>query len=283
MSVVAPAQAVAGRDVQPAPGPRPKRRTRLKPKAQRTLRGVAGVVIAIAVWAVVTGAELIDTSVFPTIPAFVQALADSWPDLLRSLGVTLQSWALGVSVATVLGVGLGVLVGRSFWADAFSDVVVRALRPLPSLALIPIAILIAGLGVTMTASLVAIASFWPIFINTRYAARQVEPRLLDSGRAVGLSGWSLLYRVIAPAMAPAVITGIRVAVGMAIVVTVSVQLVAGTGGLGGYVVMSQVNGLNDQVFVGAAAGGVLGLLLNNGFIAITRRLLPWSATTRGGA
>lgn len=279
MSTAAPGVVQGSAPTASAPGPR----SRMRPRRQRAWRGAAGLGAAVAVWAVLTGSGLVEASVFPTVPAFLRALADSWRELLLSLGVTLQSWGLGITTGLVLGVGLGVLVGRCSWADATSDVVVRMLRPLPSLALIPIAILLAGLGVTMTASLVAFASFWPIFINTRYAVRQIEPRLLDSGRAVGLTGWSLMRRVIAPAIAPAVITGVRVSVGIAIVVTVSIQLVAGTGGLGGYVLDAQINGLTDRVYVGAATGGVLGLVLNNLFVAVTRRLLPWSATSRGGA
>lgn len=254
----------------------------LSPRWRRAVRAVVGVAIAIGAWAAVTSSGIVDTAVFPTVPAFLQALADSWTDLLQGMGVTLQSWALGMLVGTVLGVTLGVIVGRSYWADASSDIVVRMLRPMPSLALIPVAVLVAGLGVAMTASLVAFTSFWPIFINTRYAVRQIEPRLLDSGKAIGLSGWSLIRLVIAPAIAPGVVTGIRVSVGIAIVVTVSVQLVAGTGGLGGYVLNAQTSGLTSQVFVGAAAGGLLGWLLNSLFLVATRRVMPWQAAMRGG-
>ncbi len=261
----------------------PAPRQRIRPRWRRGVRAVIGVGVAIGLWAVITASGAVDTTVFPTVPAFVSALADSWRDLLLSFGPTLQSWALGMVVGAALGITLGVIVGRFYWADASTDIIVRLLRPLPSLALIPIAVLLAGLGITMTASLVAFASFWPIFINTRYAVRQIEPRLLDSGRAVGLSGWSLVRLVIAPAIAPAVVTGIRISVGIAIVVTVSVQLVAGTGGLGGYVLSAQTNGLTDQVFVGVAAGGLLGWLLNGLFLVVARKLMPWQAALGGGS
>jgi len=277
IGVAASADAVPA---SPAPsGPRKG----VNPRWRRGGRAVIGVAVAIGLWAVVTSSGAVDTTIFPTVPAFVGALADSWRELLVSFEATLLSWALGMVVGTALGIVLGVIVGRSYWADASSDIIVRMLRPLPSLALIPIAVLVAGLGVTMTASLVAFASFWPIFINTRYAVRQIEPRLLDSGRAVGLSGWSLVARVIAPAIAPAVVTGVRVSVGIAIVVTVSVQLVAGTGGLGGYVLDAQTSGLTNQVFVGVAGGGVLGWLLNGVFLVAARKLMPWQAARGAGA
>ncbi len=267
--------------VMPASTVPPAHRQRIRPRWRRGVRAVVGVGVAIGLWAVITASGAVDTTVFPTVPAFVGALADSWRDLLLSFGPTLQSWALGMVIGAALGITLGVIVGRSYWADASTDIIVRMLRPLPSLALIPIAVLVAGLGITMTASLVAFASFWPIFINTRYAVRQIEPRLLDSGRAVGLSGGSLVRLVIAPAITPAVVTGVRVSVGIAIVVTVSVQLVAGTGGLGGYVLSAQTSGLTNQVFVGVAAGGLLGWLLNGLFLVAARRLMPWQAALGG--
>jgi ABC-type nitrate/sulfonate/bicarbonate transport system permease component len=273
----------ASADAVPASPARSGARKGVNPRWRRGGRAVTGVAIAIGLWAAVTASGAVDTTIFPTVPAFVGALADSWRELLVSFEATLQSWALGMVVGAALGIILGVIVGRSYWADASSDIIVRMLRPLPSLALIPIAVLVAGLGITMTASLVAFASFWPIFINTRYAVRQIEPRLLDSGRAVGLSGWSLVTRVIAPAIAPAVVTGVRVSVGIAIVVTVSVQLVAGTGGLGGYVLNAQTSGLTNQVFVGVAAGGVLGWLLNGVFLLAARKLMPWQAARGSGA
>jgi len=158
------------------------------------------------------------------------------------------------------------------------------MRPLPSLALIPIAILLAGLSTRMTAGLVAFAAFWPVFINTRYATRQVDPQLLDTGRALGFGRWELIWRVVVPSVAPAVATGVRVAAGVAIVVTISVELVAGTGGLGGYVLKEEQGGSTTAMaamYAGIVVGGLLGWLLSYGIGAVARRALRWD--TAAGA
>lgn len=266
-----------------APPARPRTGSRMKPWGRRSLRAMLGVGIAIGIWAAITASGTVDTTIFPTVPSFVGALASSWHELLLAIGDTVGTWALGLAAGGFLAVVLGIVVGTSYWADALTDIIVRVLRPLPSLALIPVAVLLLGLDITMAAALVAYATFWPIFVNTRYAARQIEPRLLDSGRALGLTGFNLVRRVILPAIAPGVATGVRVAVGIGIVVTVSVQLVSGIGGLGGYVLTAQTNGLTSEVFVGAAAGGLLGWLLNGLCLGLTRWLLPWQAAMGGRA
>ncbi|MFB9832599.1 ABC transporter permease [Actinoallomurus acaciae] len=254
-----------------------------RPRLRRRLRGAAGVVVVLAVWALLTETGVLDTQNLPTIPAVLSALGDSATDILASLGTTLEAMFIGLVVASVAGGALGLAVGLSAWADAATDVIVRMMRPMPSLALIPVAILLAGLGTTMTSGLVTFAAFWPVFINARYGARQVEPRLLDTGRALHFGRWELIWRVVVPSTAPAITTGVRIAVSMALVVTVSVELVAGTGGLGGYVLAAEQGGSIPQMYAGIIVGGAVGWLLNLAFTAVTRRALRWeAATARGG-
>ena len=247
----------------------------MTPRTARRMRGVVGVGIALLIWALVSLSGLVSTQDLPGIPAVAAALAGSSGEIGASLGTTLSALLAGLAIAAVAGSVLGVAVGLSVWADAATDVIVRMMRPLPSLALIPIAILLAGLGIEMTAGLVAFAAFWPVFINARYAARQVEPRLLDTGRCLGFSRWALVTRIVVPSTAPAIATGIRVAVGIATVVTVSVELVAGTGGLGGYVLAAEQGGSLPQMYAGIVVGGILGWALNQIFAIASRRVLRW--------
>jgi NitT/TauT family transport system permease protein len=238
---------------------------------------VAGVVLAIGLWVLLTQPGLLSSQEFPTVQAIAAALASSLGPLASSLGATLASLLIGLAIASAAGAVLGVAVGSSVWADAGTDVIVRMMRPLPSLALIPIAILLAGLGTTMTSGLVAFAAFWPVFINTRYATRQVEPQLLDTGRALGFGRLELIWRVVVPGVAPAVATGIRVAAGVATVVTISVELVAGTGGLGGYVLNAGQGGSTAVMYAGIVVGGLVGWLLSYGVGALARKALRWDA------
>jgi ABC-type nitrate/sulfonate/bicarbonate transport system permease component len=238
-------------------------------------------VIAFAVWAVVTETGLIHTTNLPTIPAVASALGDSFGDIVSGLGATLASVLIGLVIASVAGAVAGIAVGLSGWADAATDVLVRMMRPMPSLALIPIAILLWGLGVTMTSGLVAFSAFWPVFINARYGVRQVEARLLDVGRSMSFSRWELIWRIVVPHTLPSIVTGIRIAVGIATVVTISVELVAGTGGLGGFVMEAEQGGSIPQMYAGIVVGGIVGWLLNLAFATAGRRLLRWESAASG--
>ena len=270
----------AGLTAQCAAPPERARSDRLR-RLGRPLRAVVGVAVAVLAWAAVTSGGLVDTTTFPTVPAFFEAAVDSRAELLDAVVVTLHTWALGLVGGAAVGVVLGTFVGRVWWADALSDLLVRVLRPLPSLALIPVAVLLLGLGTQMAASLVAYATFWPVFINTRYAVRQIEPQLLDTARSLGLGRAGLIRRVLLPAIAPGVATGVRIAMSIGIVVTVSVQLVSGGAGLGGFVRDAQANSLTVNVFVGAFVGGLLGWLLNIVFLKIVRVVIPWQPAAWG--
>ncbi|MDX6396245.1 MAG: hypothetical protein QOJ73_7308 [Streptosporangiaceae bacterium] len=266
---------------QVTPGPVTARR--VNTRLRRRVRPVVGVVLALGGWELLTQTGLLDRRQFPAIQTVVAALYTSRGALVASLGTTLESLFIGLAIASAAGAVFGLAVGISVWADAATDVIVRMMRPLPSLALIPIAILLAGLGTTMTSGLVAFAAFWPVFINARYATRQVEPQLLDTGRALGFGPWELIWRVIVPSVAPAAVTGVRVAAGMATVVTISVELVAGTGGLGGYVLDAQQGGATAEMYAGIVVGGVVGWLLSSGIGALARIALRWDAAAVGRA
>jgi NitT/TauT family transport system permease protein len=258
------------------PGP-----SRRRARRARWARPLAGVVIALALWEVLTETRALDPSDIPTVQSVLTAFGGSAGTVLDSLGTTLESLFIGLLIASVAGAVLGITVGLSGWAEAATDVIVRMMRPLPSLALIPIAILVAGLGTEMTSGLVAFAAFWPVFINARYGTRQVEPQYLETGRALGFTRRELIWRIVLPSAAPAVATGIRIAVGMATVVTISVELVAGTGGLGGYVMTAQQGGSVPEMYAGIVVGGILGWLLNLGVGVIAGRALAWDKAASG--
>ncbi|MGH2914814.1 MAG: ABC transporter permease [Solirubrobacteraceae bacterium] len=239
-------------------------------------RRIGGVLVAIAIWELVSVSGAITDQALASVTATASAIGANASELASAAGGTLEAWAVGLAIATVLGVGLGTLVGRSRFAEAFTEVLVRMMRPLPSLALIPVAILIAGLGLKMTAGLVAFTSFWPIFINTRYGVRQVDNLLIDTGRTLGLRGGRLIARVVLPAAVPLIAGGVQVAISLALVVTVSVELVGGTGGLGTFVLGAQQANNVPIMWAGIIVGGFLGWVLNIGFATLMGRALPWS-------
>lgn len=240
------------------------------------LRRVGGVAIAIGIWTLVSGTGMVSSQALASVGATAAAIGDHPGALAAAATSTLEAWAVGLAIAIVGGVVAGTLVGRSRFAEAGTEILVRMMRPLPSLALIPIAILVAGLGLKMTAGLVAFTSFWPIFISTRYGVHQVDNLFIDTAATLDVRGLGLLGRVVLPAAAPLVASGIQVAVSLALVVTVSVELVGGTGGLGTYVLQAEQAGAVPLMYSGIIVGGMLGWALNMGYGVLVRRLLPWA-------
>lgn len=245
-------------------------------------KGAVGAAVAVVLWEVLRLAGLLDPRYAPAVGAAVAAAVRELTGgtLLDAAVETLQAWALGLAIAVCLGVPAGVLLGLSQWADAAASVVVRFLRPVPSLALIPVAILVAGLGMRMVLMLVAFACFWPVLFNARYGVLQVEPGLVEAGRALRLRGGQLVRRVILPAAAPSILTGVRVAASIALVVVISSELVTGIGGLGQFVMVARTGGTVTNAYAAIGVGGLIGYLINLVLLTAETRLLRWSAAHR---
>ena len=146
--------------------------------------------------------------------------------LWQATWFTLGSAALGLLIASLLGVAGGLLLGLSRRADASSALSVELLRPIPSVALIPLAMLVFGFGLRMETAVIAFAAVWPMLILTRAAVRQVEPSLLEVGRVLGLSAWQRGVKIVLPACVPRLFVALRLGVAIALVVAVTVEIAA---------------------------------------------------------
>ena len=120
----------------------------------------------------------------------------------KAVGNTLQGWAIGLGLAIVLGVPAGILIGSSRWAYRALRVPIEFLRPIPSVALIPLAVLVYGTGLESKVFLATFAWFWPMLIQTIYGVQDVDPVATDTARAFGLGRRSRLWRVTLPERGP---------------------------------------------------------------------------------
>jgi ABC-type nitrate/sulfonate/bicarbonate transport system permease component len=247
-------------------------------------KGLAGIAVAIAVWELVRAAGLVPRDFVPSIVSILDAVVDSLsaglPDAVRH---TLTAWAAGMVLAVAIGVLLGVAIGLSRTGDAAARVVIDFLRPVPSVALIPVAVLIFGIGLRMQIVLIVFACVWPVLFNVRYGVRSVDPLLVDTARVAGLSRAGVIRRVVLPWALPAIFTGVRISSSIALVLAVSSEMITGSPGLGKMIVDADSAGNFPLLYAGALVTGVFGFLLNQGLISIDRRLLPWSVAARGDA
>ena len=141
-------------------------------------------------------------------------------------------------------------------------------------------ILALGLGVPMIMSLVIFASIWPVLFNTLYAYREIPEQYFDTARSLGLTERDTMQRVALIAVLPGLVTGVRVAAGIGLVVTVSAELITGNSGLGGFILEQRTVGDLPAAYAGILMGGILGVLVNSGLVFVQRRALRWSPDNR---
>ena len=171
--------------------------------------------------------------------------------------------AAGYSLAAVAGVVIGTWMGRSATAASALNPLVQVLRPISPLAWIPLAILLFGIGSLSAVFLIFLGSFFPIVVATMNAVANVPPMYVQAGQNFGLTPRSLMWRVVLPAALPEVLSGLRVALGVAWIVVVAAEMIAVDSGLGYLVIDARNAGKRyDLVVAGMLLIGLIGLVLD---------------------
>lgn len=243
-------------------------------------RPAAGIGVFLVVWEAAARARLVDPRFVPP-PSTVghglgRILAD--PGFRAGAASTVLSWLIAITVATALGTAAGLLLGRVALLRTAGMLAVEFLRPLPGVALIPLVIDLIGPDAQTKISLAVFAGVWPVLFNTLYALGEVDPRLLEVARACRVGRARTLLWVIVPAVAPFVLTGVRLAASVALISLVSTEfLTGGTIGLGQFIYVSGSSaGRMDLVLAGTAFAGLLGLAANSALGTAGRRWLRWA-------
>jgi ABC-type nitrate/sulfonate/bicarbonate transport system permease component len=239
--------------------------------------------LVLALWEILGRADVLSDDGFSRIsrimPAAVHGLADG--TMLQRTWETLSAAATGWAIAAAIGIPLGLLIGLVRPLERLLSVTIEALRPVPSAALIPIALLIFGFSLQMGAAVAAFACLWPILILTAAAARGIEPRLLELGRALGFGAIARVWRLALPAALPGIAVGLRIAFGIAIVVTVTVEIVANPRGLGYAMITAQQSLRTDVMYAYLFWTGIVGWLINLAMTRAERYALHWYWSSRG--
>lgn len=245
----------------------------------RYAQGAIGVLVLVAALELMGRTGIIPPSLLPPPSEVVSQLAVllTTPAFLGDVLATLTGWAIGLSLASVIGVTAGLVLGSSRWAYEASSALIEFLRPIPAVALVPLAILMFGTSTTMKFMLVLYAALWPIMLNTLYGAREIDPVTRETARTFRLTWWETLTKVFLPHAAPFAFTGIRISASIALIVTVSAELLAGTAtGIGSFILEVQAGGGSTaQVFAGTIVAGVLGVLVNAALRAVESIIFAW--------
>jgi ABC-type nitrate/sulfonate/bicarbonate transport system permease component len=194
---------------------------------------------------------------------------------------TLIGWALGLLIAVVAGVVVGVVIGSVPLLRAVTASTVEFLRPIPSVALIPLAVLLYGTALQSTLLLVVYAAFWQVLVQVLYGVADVDPVADETARSYRLGRWARVRYVLWPTALPYVFTGVRLAAAVALVLAVTTELIIGSPGLGAEIGVAQSSNAVPTMYALIVVTGLLGVAINIAARLAERELLAWHQSVRG--
>ncbi len=245
--------------------------------AATALAGVAGVAVALVLWQVVSVGEVLDPTSFPppteVADALVGVVGES--SFWTALGETAKSTLLGVLISVAIGFPLGVALGLSEVAFRSSRLVIEFLKPIPVVALLPLALLMYGTTLEMKLVLIVFGTLWPLLMQVMYGVQNVDAVASETSRAYRIARPRRLVAVVLPSAAPFIATGLRVAGVTALLLSIVTELVGGAPGLGLEIARSQSAADYAELYALVVITGVLGIAVNSALRAMERRTLRW--------
>ncbi len=243
------------------------------------------IVAALVFWEVISRTGAISEK---DLPAMSTTFRELWSLIQTShfwyaLGDTVRGWALGLGIATVLAVPIGILLGTSDFATSAFRVPIEFLRPIPSAALIPVLFLTLGTTLKSEVFLASFGAFWPLLVQTMYGVRDVDPLALETARSFGVGRFERLYRITLPSAVPYIAIGLRISSTVALILAFTAELFMGLPGLGQEVNYASSFGLEVPLYAYALATGFLGVAIHFAFAALERRVLRWHPSQRLGS
>lgn len=245
--------------------------------------GLLTFVAFLAVWELAVRSHLITSTYLPPPTRVAIGLKDITVsgELATNLGHTLASALTGWVAAAVVGILLGAALGlvRPLWA--YSMATIEAIRSLPMVAFVPVAVLLLGFTVKMEVSIAFVAALWPILVNTYAGIRSIGPRMVEVGRVLRLPGPAQIWKLRLPSAASYIVVGLRLALTLSLVLTLVAEMVGNPAGLG-FAIISKAQALQpEQMFAYVFVVGVVGIVLNTALVTGARLLLPGQMAAAG--
>jgi ABC-type nitrate/sulfonate/bicarbonate transport system permease component len=259
-----------------------------KLRARRTarklvwLQGIAGLVGFALLLEIVPRIGLVSPNYLPPFGAIVVALFDEamTARFWTALSATLQAWALGLVISLIAGVVIGIVIGSSHMLRELTRSTIEFLRPIPSVALIPLAVLLFGSRIESTLVLVVYASFWQVLIQVLYGVQDVDPVARETARSYGLGPWAQIRYVTWPTTLPYLMTGVRLAAAVSLILAITSEVAIDTEGLGKEISDAESGGAVAIMYAYIIVAGIIGVILNLGARALERRVLSWHPSVR---
>jgi len=263
-----------------APAAGRSRQVRKAPAKQ--LLGVAGILGFLATWELIPRLGLVDERYLPPASEVIAALVRDFglTAFWASVGETMKAWFLGLVIAVALAVLLGFIIGSSSFLRKATNSTIEFLRPIPSVALIPLAVLLFGVKIESSLLLIVYASFWQVLIQVLYGVADVDMVANNTARTYGLGTLARIRYVVFPTALPYLMTGVRLAGTVALVLAITAELVIGSPGLGREIALAQSGGAISGMYALVLATGLIGVLINMLMRFIEKKALSWHSSVR---
>jgi len=196
-------------------------------------------------------------------------------EFLKHIGYSMYRALAGFALAALMAIPLGIAMGWSKKADDLASPLVELFRPLPTVALIPVAILWLGIGNTSKIALIAYACFFSILLNTIGGVKGIDGTLIKTARSMGATDGQVLRRVVFPGALPSILVGLRIALAVSLIVMIVMEMVGSAWGIGFFIYNAKLTFRTEEMYAGILAIGIIGFLLNEVIMQVTRRLLVW--------
>lgn len=244
--------------------------------------GIVGVIGFLALWELASRTGLVEARFLPPASEVLVRFGEYVVDkqFWRDVGATMGAWGTGLAISVILGAVLGFLIGSSRFLERFTHSTIEFLRPIPSVALIPLAVLLFGTKVQSELLLIVYASIWQVLIQVIYGTKDVDPVADATARSYGLNRWQRIRHVVWPTTLPYLMTGIRLAATVALILAITAELIIQTPGLGKQIADTREGGAAVSMYALVLATGLIGVAVNLVFRFVERRVLAWHTSIR---
>jgi NitT/TauT family transport system permease protein len=247
------------------------------------IAGVPLILTLLLLWEIAPRAGWINPIFFPPLTKVLSALGDMIASglLAQHIGISLQRAAIGFGLACSVAIPLGFLMGRYSAFERATDLLVQTLRNTSQFALLPVFILLLGIGEASKIAITFYAAVFFLLVNTIVGVKSTDPLLLKAARSMGTSDWDMFRKVIFPSAIPSIVAGARLGVKASLFSVIAAEMLAAQSGIGYLIQHSSLMLQTDRMYAGILVLTMVGLLLNYALVAIDARATRWRGTTEG--
>lgn len=258
----------------------PEQSFTLSVRARERLLGIASPIVLLVVWEVAARLHFIDTRFFPAPSSVIAVLIEMLRsgELISNTLVSLRRLALGTLIGGVPALVLGIAMGLNRWVRAVFDPLIAATYPIPKSAILPLALLIFGLGEASKIFMVAVGVFFPVVINSTTGVLGISSIYLDVGRNYKANRWKTFWTIALPGALPVIMSGFKLGIGIGLILIAIAEMIGAKSGLGYMIWTAWETFSVEQMYVGLFMIALIGFVLTVVLNELERYIIPWKAS-----